>query len=126
MNLSSRAGILALLAAATLLAAPAQPAAAASNYCSPTGDYCYSASKRAPVRLTIALAAKYFDRYRLCVTGPDRERDCKRFRIRELDSGVAEGRVRWSRHFPNRGHGVYRVRWFAMGNALGPGVTFRR
>ena len=115
----------AFTSAAAVAALAAPPAAAASKYCSPTGDYCYGAS-RAPVRLTIALAAKYFDRYRLCVTGPDGERDCKRFRIRVLDNGIAEGKVRWARHFPNRGHGVYRVRWFATGNALGPGVTFRR
>ena len=111
--------------AAAALAVAAPPAAAASRYCSPSGDYCYGAS-RAPVKLTIALAARYFASYRLCVTGPDGARDCKRFRIRELDNGVWEGKVRWARHFPNRGNGTYRVRWFAMGNALGPGVTFRR
>ena len=126
MTLSPRRLVPACAAVAVLAAAAAPPAPAASNYCSPTGDYCYGASKRAPVRLTIALAAKYFETYRLCVTGPDGVRDCKRFRIRERADGVPVGKVRWARHFPNRGHGTYRVRWFATGNALGPGVTFRR
>ena len=125
MTLALRTLVAAALAATALATAAAAPAAAASRYCSPTGDYCYGAS-RAPVKLTIALAAKYFESYRLCVTGPDGRRDCKRFRVRELDNGVWEGKVRWARHFPNRGHGTYRVRWFALGNALGPGVRFRR
>ena len=113
------------LAVAALGAVAASPAAAASSYCSPSGDLCYGAS-RAPVKLTITLAAKYFDRYRLCVTGPGGARDCKRFRVSPAARGTWAGRVRWSRHFPNRGHGTYRARWFNAGRALGPRVTFRR
>ena len=107
-------------------AAAAAPASAASAYCSPSGDLCYGASARAPVRLSITLMAEYFKRYRLCVTGPDGARDCKRFRVRQINNGLWEGRVRWARHFPNRGRGRYKARWFALGNALGPAVTFRR
>ena len=117
--------VLACAAAAAVAGASAGPASAASKYCSPSGDLCYGTST-APVKLTIALAAEYFERYRLCVTGPDGARDCKRFRVRPTDNGVWEGKVRWARHFPNRGRGTYRVRWFALGNALGPAVTFRR
>ena len=78
------------------------------------------------MKLRITLMARYFRRYRLCVTAPDGERACKRFRVRELSNGLWEGNVRWARHFPNRGHGRYRVRWFAQGRALGPAVAFRR
>jgi hypothetical protein len=126
MTISTRRLVGVCAAVAALVAAAPQPAAAASSYCSPTGDYCYAASKRPPVRLTIALAARYFRSYRLCVTGPDGERDCKRFRVRRVENGIWQGKVRWARHFPNRGRGVYRVRWFALGNALGPGATFTR
>ncbi len=116
-----------MLAAAALLAASAPPAAAASSYCSTTGDLCYGVlADRPPVKLRITLAAKYFSRYRLCVTGPDGERDCRRFAVRRGEQGIYQSTVRWSRHFPNRGSGRYRVRYLAGGDALGPAVTFTR
>ena len=120
---------LALLAAAAIAAAAPPTASAASTYCSPSGDLCYGAfAANPPVKLRITLMAEYFKRYRLCVTGPDGERDCKRFRVRQINGGLWEGKVRWARHFPNRGHGRYKVRWFGAGitNSLGPPVTFRR
>ena len=116
----------ALAAASLVLAAAAPTAGAASTYCSPTGDLCYGKLARSPVKLRITLAAEYFERYRLCVTGPDGGRDCKRFSVRRQPSGVYESTVRWSRHFPNRGHGIYRARWFSGGRALGPRISYRR
>ena len=126
MTPSPRRTAVACAVAAALVAATAAPASAASVYCSPSGDLCYGAFAKPPVKLRITLMAQYFKRYRLCVTGPDGERDCKRFRVRQVNNGLWEGRVRWARHFPNRGHGRYKARWFALGNALGPAVTFRR
>jgi hypothetical protein len=34
--------------------------------------------------------------------------------------------ARWSAHFPNRGAGRYRVRFFVGGAAIGPSVAFTR
>jgi hypothetical protein len=113
------------LALAALAAAPGT-ASAASAYCSTSGDVCYSARSAPPVKLRLGLAAKYFDSFRLCVTAPGGTRDCRRFAVRLMANGIYGRSVRWSRHFPNRGHGSYRVRWFAGGNAIGPPVTFRR
>ena len=113
--------------AVVLAAAPAAPAEAASTYCSPSGDLCYGAfANSPPVRLRITLFAQYFTRYRLCVTSPAGTRDCRRFSVRRTSRGLYGSNVRWSRHFPNRGRGTYRVRWSAGGEKLGPAVTFRR
>jgi len=116
------------LTAAALLAVGAAPSAASarSTYCSPTGDLCYAVVKHAPVRLRITTAAAYFARYQLCVTGPDGVRDCRRFRMLAAPHGLRQSTVRWSRHFPNRGHGTYRVRYRSGGHALGPAISFRR
>jgi hypothetical protein len=109
-------------------AAGAAPAAASerSTYCSVSGDVCYGVVTAAPVRLRITLAAKYFDRFRLCVTGPDGRRDCRSFAVRSEAHGLFGATVRWSRSFPNRGHGTYRVRWLDGAQPLGPPVSFRR
>ena len=119
--------LLALALVATAFAAAPSSASAASSYCSTSGDVCYSARSAPPVKLRLGLAAKYFDRFRLCVTGPEGTRDCKRFAVRLMANRIYGRSVRWSRHFPNRGHGVYRVRWLQQdGSRLGPAVTFRR
>jgi len=116
----------ALLVGAALLAGAAPEASARSTYCSQTGDVCYGVVSRSPVRLRITTAAAFFRRYTLCVTGPDGKRDCRRFRMQAAPHGLRRSTVRWSRNFPNRGHGTYRVRWRSGGSPLGPAVTFRR
>jgi len=50
-------------------------------------------------------------RYDICVRAPDGSRACKRFKAFVEEGGLTALRVRWSRHFPDRGPGVYRVRW---------------
>jgi hypothetical protein len=114
---------LSFAAAAMVAAMIPATASARTNYCSPSGDLCYGRIG-SPVKLRISLAAKYFETYRLCVRGPDRVRDCKRFRVRRSDNGLYESTVRWPKHFPYRGKGIYRVRWYSGGNALGPAITF--
>ncbi len=76
--------------------------------------------------LEIALAAKYFAHYRLCVTAPDGSRECRRFRIRRRSNGTFGSVIRWSRHFPNEGPGTYRARWRRAGDPLGPRISFKR
>ncbi len=95
-----------------------------ASYCSASGDLCYG-RLASPLRLSITLAAEFFERYRLCVRGPDGERDCKQFRIRPTGS-VFGSTVRWRRQFPDRGPGTYRVRWILGGEPLGPTVVFFR
>jgi hypothetical protein len=111
------------LAAAAIAVALIPASASAASYCSPSGDLCYGAAG-SPVKLRISLAAEYFTRYRLCVRGPDGGRDCKRFRVRRADNGLYVSRVSWPKHFPWRGRGTYRARWYAQGNALGPAIKF--
>ena len=109
------------------LAAAVPPAAeAASSYCSPTGDYCHSATERdGAVRLAFTTFS-FRGRLRVCVTGPAGEKSCKRFRLRERASGTFSFSVRWSRHFPDQGAGTYRVAFRRGGTRLGPRDTFRR
>lgn len=92
-------------------AAPALAGHRPNSYCSESGDVCASAKREDGVmKLKISLAAKYFDRYKLCVTAPDDSKTCKEFRI-EKQGGVFGDTVRWRRHFPDEGPGAYTVRW---------------
>lgn len=107
---------IAAMSISALLAIGLVPVAAQAHhrptaYCSPSGDVCQSTRKVDGVRvLRITLAAKYFGRYDLCVTDPDDQRTCERFRIRKR--GAAYGStVRWKNHFPRGGPGAYDVRW---------------
>lgn len=101
-------------------------AAASSSYCSETGDYCYRAAKvRGSWRISLSTFS-FQGRVRTCVTAPDATRTCRRFRVREGKYGIYSFDVRWSKHFPNRGRGRYRVAFFVQGNRIGPGVSFRR
>ena len=111
------------------LAALAVPATAqaASSYCSPSGDVCYSAVKRAGV-VRLALGTFSFrGTVDVCVTPPGSARTCKPFRLRER-RGISAIDARWSAHFPRRGAGTYRVTFAsrqAGGVAFTPAVTFR-
>jgi hypothetical protein len=111
-----------LLALGVLVPAGAQ---AASGYCSPTGDYCYSATKRqGVVRLTLGTFS-FRGGVEICVTAPDRSRSCKTFTLRTRPRGVHEVDARWSAHFPRKGAGTYRVTFAVAGSpAFRPSVTF--
>lgn len=55
----------------------------------------------------------------------DRTPADQRFRLRRVEGGLREIRVRWSAHFPNAGVGTYRVRFSqgpptVNGQTLGP------
>jgi hypothetical protein len=111
-------------ATAMALAAMAPDAAAASAYCSPSGDVCYSAGRHGgAIYLRLRIAAGYFTRYRLCIEDPDGDEVCRRFRMRRVRYGYYS-RVRWSAHFPRRGPGVYRVGW-DWGYGRGERLSFR-
>lgn len=104
--------VVALVASSTLiLPVDAQADHKPNAYCSETGDICQSANKVDGVRkLRIVTAAKYFGRYRLCVTAPDDSKVCKEFQMYK-DGPVYRGSARWSKHFPDKGSGAYTVKW---------------
>jgi hypothetical protein len=116
---------LTLLVATTSAAAFLLPATASarSKYCSASGDVCYQA-KGSPIKLRITTAAKYFSRYRLCVTNPHGARECHRFRMHAAAADTYGSTVSWPKYFEYGGKGTYRARWYANGDPLGPSVRF--
>ena len=94
-----------------------------TTYCSPSGDICQSTTNVRGIRtLRIALAARYFTRYRLCVTAPDDTVTCHGFRVHPHGS-IFSSSVRWAAQFPPSGHGKYEVRWKSMPGATRVGRT---
>ena len=121
-----RIAVLATLAVLMTLPLPAEAGHRPNRYCSSSGDVCLSTTKADGFRwLRIGLAARYFDRYTLCVRAPDGSRECHRFRI--TDQGAAFGSsIRWGRHFPLKGPGAYAVSWSTRGHRVGPILGFHR
>jgi hypothetical protein len=97
-----------------------------SFFCSLTGDFCYGIRRQGDDAILRIDSDVNFGRYNLCVTAPDGSRRCKRFRLRSGPGGLFRSRVRWSAHYPDKGAGVYRVRWRKGGRSLGPRLSFRR
>ncbi|HEY7707989.1 MAG TPA: hypothetical protein VH968_12555 [Gaiellaceae bacterium] len=119
--------IRAVLGLAAVLAALAvtSSAAAASSYCSPTGDYCVSALRQSGAVFLQLRTFSFQGKVRVCVTSPQGKRTCKRFLPRPKGQGVYEVKVRWHRNFPRSGKGTYKVRFFYGTTPLGPVLTFR-
>jgi hypothetical protein len=122
----------ALITALLLLASPIEAQARRpSTYCSVTGDICQSTTRGVHgVRmLRISLAAKYFDRYEICVAPPARSPfnvSCKiHFKIHATGSTFGSS-IQWGRNFPNRGPGVYTVSWSTAGHLVGHVLSFRQ
>ena len=97
-----------------------------SFFCSLSGDFCYGIKRQGADAILRIDSDVNFGRYNLCVTAPDGSRQCKRFRLRSGPGGLFRSRVRWSAHYPDKGAGVYRVRWRKGGRSLGPRLSFRR
>jgi hypothetical protein len=112
------------IAVLSLLLVGAVPQIASATHrpsaaCSPSGDVCQSVTKVDGVRkLRIVLAAEFFTRYTLCVTGPDL-RECHRFRVHEAAAGTFAGSVRWRDRFTVQGPGAYTVVWRSGGSRVG-------
>jgi hypothetical protein len=112
-----------VVATVALVFAVGAQAAFRDKYCSPTGDYCTSATRSGgAVKLRLATFS-FSGRYRLCVKPSAGTRTCKTFPLmRRNGQWVSE--VRWYRHFPNRGTGIYTVTWLYGGARLGPPLSF--
>ena len=114
---------------ATVVAALALPAGSAAapvpvkTYCSASGDVCFGIFRKGgAIFLDLTTAARYFERYTLCVRPPRGAVTCRTFRIRR--SGVLfASSVRWHTSFPARGAGTYRVTW-RLQAPLGPSLAF--
>lgn len=118
---------MALLALLVVLAvsAPASQAepTPVETYCSRTGDLCYGVLRKdGAIVFDLRIAAKYFDRYRVCVKPPDVEATCRSFPVRRRGS-IYGSTVRWYRNFPSRGPGRYVVTW-RLQRPLGPPRAF--
>lgn len=106
--------IAALVASSLLVPVQAVADHKPNAYCSPSGDLCQSTQKIDGTRkLTIGTAAKYFGRFKLCVTAPDGSHECKKFRMRE-EGPIWARSVSWSANYPDKGKGAYIVRWRAI------------
>jgi hypothetical protein len=119
--------ILAAVAAFALASsAPAADRQTLASYCSPSGDVCYGIVKRSGVvRFEITTAARYFARYRLCVTPPGGTAACGSFPVFRGRFGTWYGSVRFRPTFPVPRRGVYRVSWRLGATALGPTLRLR-
>jgi hypothetical protein len=128
----SRRRPLALVTLAAVLVLPTGAIAASGpvkkplkTYCSQTGDICYGVFRRgSAVFFDLTTAARYFERYTLCVRPPRGGATCRAFRISRSGQLFASS-VRWRTTFPDRGAGTYRVTW-RLQDPLGPTLAFRR
>lgn len=120
--------IVTLLIVLTVVAAPTGAASAGHlplDTCSPSGDVCKSVRRVDGVRrLRIMLAADYFERFRLCVTGPEDSPTCHTYRIRDLGATFGSS-IAWRANFPFEGPGDYKVVWkFIGGGWIGRALGF--
>jgi hypothetical protein len=136
MGASSRFLVAAFsLLAALVLASSTQAAGTdrtLSSYCSPSGDVCYGVFGRAgKPYLRITTAARYFGRYTLCVQllgpggGAEHVRRCGSFPVFRQGGSTYGSSVNYTKQYPVKVRGRYRVTWKAFGSALGPALTFR-
>jgi hypothetical protein len=125
-------GFLALAAIAAVAGASAATASGPrtlASYCSPSGDVCFGVLDRGgAVFLELTTAARYFDRYRLCVRPPGQGAAgllrCGSFPV--VRRGVGWGSsVKYGRQYPVVGPGTYRVSWRLGTKPLGPALRFR-
>ena len=112
----------AALVFASLVLAPS--ASAKSSYCSPTGDYCTSTTRVGGAVLLRLSTFAFSGTVRICVTDPKAKRACRPFTLAKRGA-MWQVTVRWHRHFPNGGKGLYRVRFFTQSTQLGPVLDFR-
>lgn len=118
-----RSAALAAVTALALVLAAGASGAIRDRYCSPTGDYCTSAQKKAgAIKLTLSTFS-FSGRYRLCVKPTGAAQTCKSFPLRRRGD-VWRSEVTWYKNFPNRSTGIFRVTWHYGGVRLGPSLTF--
>jgi len=123
--LVKRSSLIAILGALPLVAAPGQ-ARAAQVYCSPTGDFCTSATLQQGARTLWVGMFSFRGKVSICVDPPRGRTTCVRKPL-QSDGTIYVASAKWRRTFPNRGRGVYHVRFYyaADHNRIGPLLSFR-
>jgi hypothetical protein len=124
---SLTASVLAGAVAAWADAAP--PRKTITSHCSSSGDVCFGViNKAGAVYFEITTAARYFNRYRLCVRPPGTAAAgrwrCGSYPVRHGGPNSVSS-VKFAGRFPYVGPGVYRVKWSLGSQALGPTLRFR-
>jgi hypothetical protein len=116
-----------VVALGVLLAAGAltSSAAAASRYCSPTGDFCTSTQRISGAVYLRLSTFSFSGPVKVCVTEPGGIRQCRTFRLRRRGS-VWQLSLRWRTYFSPAGPGRYRVAFFLGRTRLGPVLDFRK
>jgi hypothetical protein len=102
----------------------AASASAATNYCSPSGDYCTSTQRLGGAVFLRLSTFSFMGPVRICVTDPKSKRVCRTFRLTKRGA-MYQVKVRWHRNYPNTGPGRYRVAFFLGTTRLGPVLDFR-
>jgi hypothetical protein len=115
------------LVAAAVSAAPLPTTIA--GQCSSSGDVCTAIMNRGgAVYLELSLAAKYAERYELCARPPGGGAAgyvrCGSYPVLRRGS-VWGSSVKYYRHAPVVGRGVYRIWWKIGGQQQGPILRFR-
>jgi hypothetical protein len=117
--------VVAISTAFCLLPASASATGLRTAYCASTGDYCYDAGyPNGHVRLRFSTFS-FTDPVKVCVRHGT-HKDCRRIDQRPEGHGLTGFSIRWSNWFPNRGHGLYKVKFLSAFGSLGPRVYFRR
>jgi hypothetical protein len=103
-----------------------------ASYCSTSGDVCYGIFKRSgKLFLEITTAARYFNRYILCVrrlpprSTPAYAQRCRSFPVVRQGGSTWGSRVNYARQYPLHFASTYRATWRLAGSALGPALKFR-
>ena len=103
-----------------------------ASYCSRSGDVCYGIFKRSgKVSLEITTAARYFNRYTLCVrrlpprSTPEYAQRCGSFPVFRQGGSTWGSSVNYARQYPVTIPGRYRVAWKLGASPLGPPLQFR-
>ncbi|MDP9491430.1 MAG: hypothetical protein M3P42_04405 [Actinomycetota bacterium] len=99
-------------------------AMAATNYCSPTGDYCTSTAREGGAVFLRLSTFSFIGPIRICVIDPKSKRVCRTFKLTKRGA-MWQVKVRWHRNYPNTGPGRYRVAFFLGATRLGPVLDFR-
>ncbi|HEY8777080.1 MAG TPA: hypothetical protein VIM33_11455 [Gaiellaceae bacterium] len=110
----------------------ASPGKTIASYCSSSGDVCYGIFNRSgEVYLRITTAARYFKRYNLCVrllpAGSDatHAQRCGLYPVFRQGGSTWGSSINYTRQFPIKDPGRYRVAWKLGSSALGPPLYFR-
>jgi hypothetical protein len=115
-----------VLLAMTAIPVSAQGAKTIDSYCSPSGDYCQFVIRK---KGRIKLEMRQFPlrgKYNLCVKPPRETFTCKTFRW-QRSGPIFKSTVTFSRHFPSKKRGRYKVLWRTTdGFRLGKTLSFRK